>query len=248
MSCGRAASESPAVSVENRSSDLADFVSIGSMVPDTRSVCVLPHASCRALSDDMSAHNRPTWFRIASPTLASAAEPWIGGGLPGPAPSTGAGFALRSSLRLRPQPAHGGRPAFVPRTTGRRQEMTGTAGASNPQVRSPIRVSSLAARSGSRTLSRWREGFEPRWDYAGRPQPGHPPRHPPPSARGRTAAGASGNGRTARHTSPVRSPRKRGRGFPGRRWLSQDPADLLIPGAGDNDRVEVHLARAMMNA
>ena len=31
-----------------------------------------------------------------------------------------------------------------------------------------------------------------------------PPRHPPPRARGRTAARVSGNGRTARHTSPVR--------------------------------------------
>jgi hypothetical protein len=57
------------------------------------------------------------------------------------------------------------RPAFVPRTTGRGQEVTGTAGASNPQVRSQIGVSALVATSASRTLSRWRHGFKSRWDY-----------------------------------------------------------------------------------
>ena len=56
-------------------------------------------------------------------------------------------------------------PAFVPRTTGRRQETTGTAGVSNPQVRNRIRASPQVARSAPRTLSRWRHGFEPRWDY-----------------------------------------------------------------------------------
>jgi hypothetical protein len=58
------------------------------------------------------------------------------------------------------------RPAFVPRTTGRRQEITGTAGASNRQVRNQIRPSPQVARSASRTLSRWRHGFKSRWDYA----------------------------------------------------------------------------------
>jgi hypothetical protein len=57
------------------------------------------------------------------------------------------------------------RPAFVPRTTGRRQETTRTAGASNPQVRNRIRASPQVVRSIPRTLSRWRHGFEPRWDY-----------------------------------------------------------------------------------
>jgi hypothetical protein len=57
------------------------------------------------------------------------------------------------------------RPAFVPRTTGRRQEMTRKAGASDPQVRNQIRPSLRVARSAPRTLSRWRHGFEPRWDY-----------------------------------------------------------------------------------
>jgi MOSC domain-containing protein YiiM len=58
------------------------------------------------------------------------------------------------------------RPAFVPRTTGRCQETTGAAGASNPQVRPWIRPSSQVAKSAPRTLSRWRHGFERRWDYA----------------------------------------------------------------------------------
>jgi hypothetical protein len=57
------------------------------------------------------------------------------------------------------------RPAFVPRTTGRRQETTRSAGATNRQVRRHIRLSSLVAKSGSRTLSRWSHRFEPRWDY-----------------------------------------------------------------------------------
>jgi hypothetical protein len=59
------------------------------------------------------------------------------------------------------------RPAFVPRTTGRRQEVRRKAGASNPHVRDRIRPSLQVARSAPRTLSRWRHGFEPRWDYAG---------------------------------------------------------------------------------
>jgi hypothetical protein len=126
-----------------------------------------PHASCRALWDVVSAHTDQTWFRIASPTLASAAEPWIGGGPRGRPHPPGPGSPPGFSLRLRPQPAHGGRPAFVPRTTERRQEMTGTARASNPHVRRRIWVSSLVATSASRTLSRWRHGFEPRWDYQG---------------------------------------------------------------------------------
>jgi hypothetical protein len=57
------------------------------------------------------------------------------------------------------------RPAFVPPTTRRRQETIGTAGASNPQVRNQIRPSPQVAKSAPRTLSRWRHGFEPRWDY-----------------------------------------------------------------------------------
>src|ERR671911_2234897 len=66
-----------------------------------------------------------------------------------------------------PQVAALDRPAFVPRTTGRRQEMTGTAGASNPQVRNEIRPSPQVARSAPRTLSRWRHGFKSRWDSGG---------------------------------------------------------------------------------
>jgi hypothetical protein len=44
--------------------------------------------------------------------------------------------------------------------------MSGTAGAPNPQVRNRIRPSAQVAKAGPRTLSRWRHGFEPRWDYA----------------------------------------------------------------------------------
>jgi hypothetical protein len=43
--------------------------------------------------------------------------------------------------------------------------MTRKAGASNLQVRNWIRPSLQVARSAPRTLSRWRHGFEPRWDY-----------------------------------------------------------------------------------
>jgi hypothetical protein len=60
------------------------------------------------------------------------------------------------------------RPAFVPRTTGRRQGTTGMARAPNPQVRNQIRASLQLMRSTPRTLSRWRHGFEPRWDYKGK--------------------------------------------------------------------------------
>jgi hypothetical protein len=75
---------------------------------------------------------------------------------------------MHPSVGFRPGQAHVGgasRPAFVPRTTGRRQEMTGTAEASNQQVRKQIRPSPQVARSAPRTLSGWRHGFEPRWDY-----------------------------------------------------------------------------------
>jgi hypothetical protein len=98
-----------------------------------------PDLSCRASA------------RRLGVVLIGAADPhedrqWL------PGEDTEADFARRS------------RPAFVPRTTGRRQETTRTVGASNPQVRSQIRVSSLVAKSAPRTLSRWRHGFEPRWD------------------------------------------------------------------------------------
>jgi hypothetical protein len=74
---------------------------------------------------------------------------------------------VRRRRTVWPQVAALDRPAFVPRTTGRRQEMTGPAGASSPQVRNQIRPSPQVARSVPRTLSRWRHGFEPRWDYQG---------------------------------------------------------------------------------
>jgi hypothetical protein len=77
--------------------------------------------------------------------------------------SAAQGVAMATHARI----AWPHRPVFVLRTTGRRQEMTRTAEGSNPQVMEGIRVSSLVAKSGSRTLSRWRHGFKSRWDYAG---------------------------------------------------------------------------------
>jgi hypothetical protein len=46
--------------------------------------------------------------------------------------------------------------------------MGGRARASNPQLRNPIGLSPLVAKSAPRTPSRWRHGFEPRWDYQGK--------------------------------------------------------------------------------
>ena len=164
MSCGRAASESPLVSVENRSSGLADFVSIGSVVADTRSMCSPPCVVSSSLGCRVSSHRRNLVPNRKPNACVSrgALDRWSPRDRPyPPGPGSPSGF----SLRLRPQPAHGGRPAFVPRTTGRRQEMTGTAGASNPHVRNQIRASPQVVRSIPRTLSRWRHGFEPRWDY-----------------------------------------------------------------------------------
>ena len=69
------------------------------------------------------------------------------------------------------------RPAFVPRTTGRRQEMTGTAEASNPQVRNPIRPTPQVARSAPRTLSRWRRVRIPLGGVSPNRWPGGRPGH-----------------------------------------------------------------------
>jgi hypothetical protein len=44
--------------------------------------------------------------------------------------------------------------------------MTRTAEASKPQVEKRIRTSPQVVELALGTLSRWRHGFEPRWDYA----------------------------------------------------------------------------------
>jgi hypothetical protein len=110
-------------------------------------------------------------------------------GAPHPPPSNRrsarAGSRSRATTTTRrwPQIAALDRPAFVPRTTGRRQEMTGTAGASNAQVRNQIGPSPQVARSAPKTLPRWRHGFEPSWDYE---QPaGQKRRCPKPATRQR---------------------------------------------------------------
>jgi hypothetical protein len=78
---------------------------------------------------------------------ASAAELWIDGSLPGPAPSTPAGFALITSLRLRRQPPH----IVVPHSSRERpgdvRKIARNGRGSNPQVSSPIRPSPQVARS-----------------------------------------------------------------------------------------------------
>jgi hypothetical protein len=56
--------------------------------------------------------------------------------------------------------------------------MTGTAEASNPQVRNPIRPTPQVARSAPRTLSRRRHGFKSRWDYQGKRIIGRTRLHP----------------------------------------------------------------------
>jgi len=111
--------------------------------------------SCRARS-----HSRP-----ASSRCAGDVHPWIRfvQAMNQPAPhERGTRRRLRWHLSCAmPGPV---RPAFFRRTNGKRQEMTGTAGASNPQIRN--RASPQVAKSAPRTLSRWRHGFKSRWDYA----------------------------------------------------------------------------------
>jgi hypothetical protein len=66
---------------------------------------------------------------------------------------------------LAPSVAAHGSSRIRPANDRRSQEITGTAGASNAQVRGRFRASPLVAKSAQRTLSRWRHGFEPRCDH-----------------------------------------------------------------------------------
>jgi hypothetical protein len=54
--------------------------------------------------------------------------------------------------------------------------MAGWAGASNSQVSSQIRLSVQVAKSGPRTLSKWRHGFKSLWDYQRERVANGPPR------------------------------------------------------------------------
>ena len=47
--------------------------------------------------------------------------------------------------------------------------MTGNGWSIDPQVRNRIRPLPQVVKSTPRTLSRWRHGFEPRWDYKREP-------------------------------------------------------------------------------
>jgi hypothetical protein len=127
------------------------------------------------------------------------------------------------------------RPASVPRTTGRRQEMTGTAGASNPQVRKQIRPSLQVARSAPRTLSRWRRGFEPRWDYAGqRLCPGIPRASGPALAPRRTRG---------RHDYPGPTSHLEARYWSGRRCTARDRSTDPVQPALDENATPVSMSR-----
>ena len=114
-----------------------------------------------------SASNRPIRKSAARRGHPPSPSRWSTASSP---QTDGPGAAISRSRATTHEPALASnppldRPAFVPRTTGRRREMTRTAGASNPQVRNQIRPSPQVAKPVPRTLSRWRHGFEPRWDY-----------------------------------------------------------------------------------
>ena len=111
--------------------------------------------------------------------------------------------------------------------------------AQNPQVRGRVRSSSQVVKPAPRTLSRWRHGFEPRWDYAGQSRCGtwdaaqdsadSPPevRETGPSiasATSRAASFPSGQAvphtgrKTCPRTGPPRSPKGRIHGDDRRRF------------------------------
>jgi hypothetical protein len=69
------------------------------------------------------------------------------------------------------------RPAFVPRTTGRRQEAMSAAEQQDAQVIGRIGASLQVPEVTPKTLSRWRHGFKSRWDYRGK-RVTEPPREP----------------------------------------------------------------------
>src|SRR5919106_4196359 len=87
MSCGRVASESPIVSVVNRSLGLAGSSLVGLVVPDTRSMSFPPMLRAEPYPwDTVSAPDRTRWFRISTPTLAPRGLDHGVGGPPRPAP------------------------------------------------------------------------------------------------------------------------------------------------------------------
>ena len=62
-------------------------------------------------------------------------------------------------------PQHAVDPVSIPHDVGNRGEATGIDRKVNPQVNTPFRPPQQVTDSVRSTLSRWRHGFEPRWDY-----------------------------------------------------------------------------------
>jgi hypothetical protein len=62
-------------------------------------------------------------------------------------------------------PQHAIDPVSIPHDVGNRGEATGIDRKVNPQVNTPFRPPQQVTDSVRSTLSRWRHGFEPRWDY-----------------------------------------------------------------------------------
>jgi hypothetical protein len=58
-------------------------------------------------------------------------------------------------------------PVYIPHDIGNHGVATGNDRKLNPQVSIPFPPPALVTDSTRTTLSRWRHGFEPRWDYAG---------------------------------------------------------------------------------
>jgi hypothetical protein len=66
-----------------------------------------------------------------------------------------------------------GDPVFIPHAVEKRGVRTRIDREVNPQFIGPFPPPPQVTESARFTLSRWRHGFEPRWDYAGqRPNPG----------------------------------------------------------------------------
>ena len=148
-----------------RRAGLADLVSIGSVVADTRSMCSPPCVVSSSLGCRVSSHRRNLVPNRKPNACVSrgALDRWSPRDRPYP---PGPGAALRfqptSSPPTRTRRSSRICPANDRETSRDRRERlehrirtSGTRFGASPQV----------VRSIPRTLSRWRHGFEPRWDY-----------------------------------------------------------------------------------
>jgi hypothetical protein len=78
------------------------------------------------------------------------------------------------------------RPAQIPHDDGKPRETSGAAGQSKEQVTPPFPAAPQVTDLALVTLSRWRYGFESRWDYPGQRlrRVRSVPRHPADIGRG----------------------------------------------------------------